>query len=156
MKNATIKNKGVSPEQRIIDLEECLAGFMVCGANMGMYLEPEMVAWCKERLTGKTRTPVQVWREISSVAVSNGLQKVAILICEDASNLGGPMGTEFTTEMWKKTFPSVEAAKEYAEKDANKYIDKNWSRKWTRHSTGLWGWDARAVVYTIETLKVKS
>lgn len=150
--------KTVSPKQRIEDLEECLAGFMLTGAANGMFIDTEMANWCRARLLGKQRTPVQVWREIVTTPVSLGKQQTAVgavLICEDASHLGGPMGSEYTTEMWRKEFASVKDAKAYAEKDAEKYIDGNWSRKWTKHSTGNWGWDARAVIYTVEKPKRK-
>lgn len=56
--------KKLTAEQKIADLEECLAGFMLCGANIGLYLSPEMVEWCQAHLKGKTRTPVQIWREL--------------------------------------------------------------------------------------------
>ena len=52
-------------DQRIADLEECLAGFMVTAALNGAYLTPEMSDWAKAKLKGKQRTPVQVWREIT-------------------------------------------------------------------------------------------
>ncbi len=53
--------------KRIADLEECLAGFMVCGQMNGMYLTEEMQEWCKKQLVGKKRTPVQIWREITGL-----------------------------------------------------------------------------------------
>ncbi len=50
--------------KQISDMEECLAGFMICGALNGMYLTPEMEEWCTKVLTGKKRTPAQIWQEL--------------------------------------------------------------------------------------------
>ena len=52
-------------DKRIADREECLAGFMLVAATNGAYLDDEMAEWAKSKLKGKTRTPVQVWREIT-------------------------------------------------------------------------------------------
>ena len=62
----SISMKKKTDKQKIADLEECLAGFMGVGAMNGMYLSPEMVEWCQLKLRGATRTPVQVWREITN------------------------------------------------------------------------------------------
>jgi hypothetical protein len=51
-------------DKQIADLKECLAGFMLTAGMNGQYLEPDMIRWCQIQLTGKQRTPVQVWREI--------------------------------------------------------------------------------------------
>lgn len=73
------------------------------------------------------------------------------LICEDASHLGGPMGTEYTTHLWTKTFSSVDKAKAYAEK----YCKKEEFR-WEKGERGKWFVDARTHIFTIErqTLKI--
>lgn len=44
---------------------------------------------------------------------------------ENLTGLGGPMGTERTWTNWRKFFSTVEAAKEFAEKDYKRPI--NWS-----------------------------
>jgi len=58
------------------------------------------------------------------------------LICEDASHLGGPMGTEYTTHVFTKPFVSVEKAKEFA---------KKYQKKWPEHAT--WKRDGRNRLY---------
>lgn len=57
--------KNADKDKRIADLEECLAGFIITAGLNGAYLSPEMIEWSRETLEGKTRTPVQVWREIT-------------------------------------------------------------------------------------------
>lgn len=47
------------------DLEECLAGFMLVARMNGAYLDDEMIEWCRTKLEGKQRTPVEVWRTIA-------------------------------------------------------------------------------------------
>lgn len=53
-------------DEQIADLEECLAGFMLTAGMNGAYLTPEMIEWCRVRLTGKQRTPVQVWYALTT------------------------------------------------------------------------------------------
>ncbi len=60
-----------SKSKRIADLEECLAGFMLCGAMNGMYISPEMETWCKKMLKGRTRTPAQIWRDLFDSCVAS-------------------------------------------------------------------------------------
>ena len=63
--------------KQIAEIEECLAGMMICGALNGMYLSPEMEAWCTKVLGGKKRTPAQIWLELfgDSVPKTKGLTR---------------------------------------------------------------------------------
>ncbi len=72
--------------------------------------------------------------------------KIYMLTCEDASHLGGPMGTEYTTTMWNKLFNSVELAKKHAEDFTKQKGD--WSRE-----EGYWSWDAGAYIFIIRKVK---
>ena len=61
------------------------------------------------------------------------------LICEDLSSVGGPMGSEHVTVIFRKAFSSVETAKEYAEKDHKKRDDRApivWKRDGNRIHSG--------------------
>jgi hypothetical protein len=42
------------------------------------------------------------------------MKPVFQLTCEDASNLGGPMGSEYTTTLWTELFTEREKAVKYA------------------------------------------
>jgi len=79
------------------------------------------------------------------------IQKIYNLTCEDATHLGGPMGTEYTTHMWTKPFSSIDKSREYAEnyvKDKQGKIvykpDKNWL-----------SWDAGTYCFNIKEQVVK-
>lgn len=61
----------------------------------------------------------------------DGCRKSVILVCEDASHLGGPMGTEYTTHLFSKQFPSIEAAQNYA-----KEFEENFSEWATWKKSG--------------------
>jgi hypothetical protein len=67
---------------------------------------------------------------------------MVILICEDATHLGGPMGTEYTTPLWAKSFDDVAMAKRYAEKHFKKRID------WCGHAKS-WSADVGCYIYNI-------
>lgn len=70
------------------------------------------------------------------------------LTSENLTNLGGPMGSEYTFSNWEKYFTSIESAKKYAEKD---YGDKiKWKGGKRKPSSG----DLRYVMYEIEKLNV--
>lgn len=58
-----------------------------------------------------------------------------ILSCEDASHLGGPMGTEYTTHLFSKVFSSVDKAKEFAQ--SYQKIWPTWA-KWYTDGTKYW------------------
>ena len=50
------------------------------------------------------------------------------LTSENLTNLGGPMGSEYTYDNWRKHFNTIEKAKAYAEKDYGKtlkWIEEN-------------------------------
>lgn len=40
-----------------------------------------------------------------------------VLINEDLTHLGGPMGTEYTTTRWRKCYNDIDAAKAAAQED---------------------------------------
>lgn len=60
------------------------------------------------------------------------------LICRDLSNVGGPMGSETTSEIFRKAFTSVDKAKLHAEKDNKKRNDTASKCLWKRNSNGSW------------------
>jgi hypothetical protein len=73
--------------------------------------------------------------------------KLFMLIAEDASHLGGPMGSEYTTHMWSKPFSSVEKARAYAEKFAKRRAS---ICRWNIGSS----WDAGWVTFDIKKVEV--
>jgi hypothetical protein len=87
-------------------------------------------------------------------------KKIFNLVCEDASHLGGPMGTEYTEYMWSKLFSSKEKAKAYAEKFSGvKSKSLRWKEEeeyepeWQRDGKEL-SWDSGPYVFTIKEEKV--
>src|SRR6476661_1147529 len=77
------------------------------------------------------------------------------LVVEDLTRLGGPMGTETTSEILRKAFPNTEAAKEWAEKD-HKKRDNREPIRWVR--SGKNGWcsgDLLSHMYTTEVRKIE-
>lgn len=77
------------------------------------------------------------------------IKAIYSLTAEDLTNLGGPMGTEYTETMWIKYFTSKEKAKKYAEKHFKG------SLKWIKNEDGGvrtpdMGW----VMYYINLIKV--
>jgi hypothetical protein len=76
------------------------------------------------------------------------------LTSENLSNLGGPMGSEYTTTNWEKYFKTIPAAKAYAEKDYSK-SEKRSKIKWTRGDVrgSLTSGDLSWVMYDIEPVK---
>lgn len=72
------------------------------------------------------------------------------LTSENLSNVGGPMGTDYTTTNFRKFYPSAEAAKSAAEKDYGRPI--KWAKK------GKHGWtsgDLNYVMYDIVPVRVE-
>lgn len=67
---------------------------------------------------------------------------------EDLTNVGGRMGTGFTTTHWSKLFSTVTKAKKYAEKDYGK------SLKWTKIEKGFQTEDLGYVMYHITKEKI--
>ena len=72
---------------------------------------------------------------------------IYILTCEDASHLGGPMGSEYTTLMWTEVFTSLDKAKAHAEKHWWRE-DSRWDRAAFREAK--WSADVGPYIYTIE------
>ena len=58
------------------------------------------------------------------------------LVSENLTNLGGPMGTEYTFDNWVKYFHSIKNAKKHAENDYGEKIDWKKTKKRT-HSPDL-------------------
>lgn len=72
------------------------------------------------------------------------------LVSENLSNLGGPMGTEYTFDNWEKYFTDVYDAAQYAEKDYGDKID------WIKESNGyIRSPDLGYVMYRIKKIKVE-
>ena len=77
---------------------------------------------------------------------------VWVLTCEDASHLGGPMGTEYTTLCWTRLFAKQESAKKYAEG----FIRKIWKKPaidWKVNDNHI-AWDALSHIFTIKRMIV--
>jgi len=71
------------------------------------------------------------------------------LIYEDLTHLGGPMGTEYTTNHFKGIFTSEEKAKKAAEEDYGKSIS------WRKDEEELHSPDLIYVMYHIVGREVK-
>jgi hypothetical protein len=72
------------------------------------------------------------------------------LECEDASHLGGPMGTEHTTLVFTQPCRTLERAKEFAEN----YATTPRPATWQQDSRGNWSWDAVTHIFSIKALVV--
>lgn len=82
-------------------------------------------------------------------------RSVFMLTCDDASHLGGPMGTEYTTTIYSKPFSTKEKAFAYAVKDAPKHgTSAPPLAEWQKDSTGNLGIDCRTVIFNIRKEKV--
>ena len=80
--------------------------------------------------------------------------KIFVLTCEDASHLGGPMGSEYTEFLWNKLFSDRDKAKAHAEKYADRdgegeEYKTNWQGKGKEIS-----WDSGPYIFTIKEEKV--
>ena len=80
------------------------------------------------------------------------------LISEDLSHLGGPMGTEYTTESEPSFFSSVEEAQSFAEAEYGEKID--WSQKKSPTSNLIpldltCSGDLGYIMYHIREVKIK-
>jgi plasmid replication initiation protein len=76
-----------------------------------------------------------------------------MMVCEDASHLGGPMGTEYTTHIFSKVFRSVKAAKLCAEKYRTEKTGgtvTDWRKNGDLHY-----WDAGMFIFRITSLTVE-
>jgi hypothetical protein len=80
------------------------------------------------------------------------------LTCEDASHLGGPMGTEYTTHVFTKPFTTLQKAKDYAKKyHKGSKLEFIWPEyaKWEQDSSVRWHVDAGAYIFEIKKEKVE-
>ncbi len=73
------------------------------------------------------------------------------LHADDMCNVGGPMHSASSKEMWVKYFTTIEFAKEYAEKDYGKKI------KWVKgKSDGYYLWSSGDLLHiSYDIIKVK-
>ena len=72
----------------------------------------------------------------------------------DASHLGGPMGSEYTTTDWVKLFDSEKKAKEFAKGDAGRQPE--WKEGLLIGDVRYLTWDAGSHIYTIKKEEVIS
>ena len=81
---------------------------------------------------------------------------IYMLCSENLTNLGGPMGTEYTYNNWVKHFDSIEKAKAYALKDYQKETQSKDKLKWLGDGEdAVRTEDLRFVMYHIKTVKVE-
>lgn len=72
------------------------------------------------------------------------------LVSENLTNLGGPMGTEYTFDNFRSQFSTLEKAKHFAESDYGGKID------WIKTKKGVRSKDLGYVMYHIDKLTVIS
>lgn len=79
------------------------------------------------------------------------------LTCEDASHLGGPMGSEYTAYLFTKHFQNKEDAETYPEyyhKELGHYFNKEdcrWKKSETKKNTFYM--DSLAFIWTLELIE---
>jgi len=73
---------------------------------------------------------------------------------ENLTNLGGPMGSEYTYDNWSKSFSTMEKAREAAEKDYKKCRGDE-AIVWTGGKKNCRTQDLRFVMYHIREVTVK-
>lgn len=79
-------------------------------------------------------------------------------VAEDLTNLGGPMGTEYTTTIFRKYFKSRKRAKEYCEKHYRKHTRGTNLKmfKWLKKEDGdVESGDLRFVSYGVYKVKTE-
>lgn len=76
---------------------------------------------------------------------------------ENLTNLGGPMGSEYTFDNWTKSFSSMAKAKSAAEKDYSKECGgKPWHKIiWSGNKSKTSSQDLNFVQYHIKQITVK-
>ncbi len=74
---------------------------------------------------------------------------------ENLTHLGGPMGSEYTYDNWRKHFTKIEFAKEYAEKDYLKKNNNPEKIKWVKEYNHIRTQDLGFVMYYITPIKCK-
>jgi hypothetical protein len=77
------------------------------------------------------------------------------LIAEDLTHLGGPMGSEYTTDKSLGLFDSIEKCKEKAKKHYNRKDPITWTKNVSRTGDVLRSDDLGWVMYHIRTRKVE-
>jgi len=76
------------------------------------------------------------------------------LTSENLTNLGGPMGSEYTYPNWSKLFESVEGAKKYAETDYKTQTKKKVTWDWVEEKDSFRSPDLCFVMYHIRKERV--
>lgn len=80
---------------------------------------------------------------------------VVELVAEDYTSLGGPMGSEETPVIFRKTFTSITKAKEAAAGDYRKREKSKAAKiEWQTDGKDLTSGDLRYICYTISKVKV--
>ena len=76
------------------------------------------------------------------------------LTSQNLTHLGGPMGSEYTYDNWRKFFTTIELAKKYAQKDYNKDGPAPEFIKWKKENKDcITSQDLGYVQYYIRTVK---
>lgn len=78
------------------------------------------------------------------------------LTSENLTNLGGPMGTEYTFPSWTKHFTDADKAKAFAEADYEKSRGKLPPIKWKKTKGGFSSGDLGWVMYHINEVQVEA
>ena len=76
------------------------------------------------------------------------------LVCEDYTHLGGPMGSEYTTTIFRKAFSTVGKAKKYAENDHQKRRH-DVEIKWKNDNRIIYSGDLLSHAYSISKQKIE-
>lgn len=79
-----------------------------------------------------------------------------VLIRENLTHLGGPMGTEYTYADWRKYFTTIEKAKRYAVKDSAAFTKATGEAlRWRKERRGACSQDCGSHMYFIRPVKVE-
>ncbi len=65
------------------------------------------------------------------------MKKFFELVCQDLTSLGGRMGTEMTSDIFRRAFGTLKNAQKFAEKDHEKRDDHNEIR-WKKDGRDQW------------------
>lgn len=77
------------------------------------------------------------------------------LVCQDLTNLGGPMGSETTSDIFRKAFGTLAKAQKFAENDHDERDNRNEIR-WKKDGRNEWySGDLLSHDYTITVKKIE-
>ena len=90
--------------------------------------------------------------------MKNNKNYIFELVSLDLSRIGGPMGTEYTTDNWRKLFTKKEDAQIFAETDYKKEC-KDYKRnpekiKWSKSGNRWHSQDLTFVMYEIQKREI--